>query len=644
MSTKRTASVYVKNNSGGNATIQMTHQYSDSKPETGVWQASPGQTVGPLIVHYETGIGTGRDWWRINMQVNDGSAPGNYSSSRSKECMLMAGDAGKDITNTVDTKNFGINLPSGGCGIDMVRVSKYSAITNVFVLMLENHSFDFLFGNSGITGVDSHTGKRTAINGLTGKESNSYTNPTGQKTTYQVQPKGRDPMLSDPGHEFADTVEQLCGQGITFDKTKPYPLINNSGFAANYAKPTLGPPPPTANIGDIMGACDTAKQLPVLDFMARQFWFCDNWHSSMPGPTWPNRFFAMGSSSEGVDFSPSSKQIIGWESPGGGFVYENKDNNGSLFHLLEKNNLKWRLYGDVDDQFSPRHGSPIGSIPIATALQGITLLDTHSFSGLAKDLQDDYPYQFTWIEPNYGDATTDFKNGSSQHPMDSLAAGEQLILATYNAIRNSPLWTTSLLIITYDEHGGYYDHVAPPAATPPGDSNRYTTTGFKFDRYGVRVPTVVVTPVWMGNKIDHALYDHSSIPKTVENLFGLPNLTNRDASANALFQPFSSKTKVQADYPEPPAPPKAREVPAEVFKTAEEITALDLQPLPKNGNINGFVMLALKAEFDLSDGSEEAKAEITARAQQIKTRGDARRYIREVVAKADVTRRLLQRK
>jgi phospholipase C len=120
------------------------------------------------------------------------------------------------------------------------------------------------------------------------------------------------------------------------------------------------------------------------------------------------------------------------------------------------------------------------------------------------------------------------------------------------AIRNSPVWDTSLLIITYDEHGGFYDSVAPPAALPPNDGSpsTYNQWGFAFAQLGVRVPAVVVSPWIAPHTVDHTVYDHSSVPATIERLFGLPPLTARDAAANdvtALFTEAHPRTDARQD-------------------------------------------------------------------------------------------------
>jgi phospholipase C len=150
--------------------------------------------------------------------------------------------------------------------------------------------------------------------------------------------------------------------------------------------------------------------------------------------------------------------------------------------------LTWRIYNDDTDAYSddPQDGSVFGAIPQVSALKGVTLLDANSLTHFAADLQRPYTCQYTFIEPNYGDITSSYRGGSSQHPMDDVYGGEGLIKAVYEAIRNSPVWDTSLLIITYDEHGGFYDSVKPPAATPPNDGSPSTHNqwGFTFAQLG----------------------------------------------------------------------------------------------------------------------------------------------------------------
>ena len=147
------------------------------------------------------------------------------------------------------------------------------SITNVFVLMLENRSLDHLLGFSQLQGVDALTGQPTTIAGL--DVSRDWNAKTDEQPVHVFSPADWT-MPDDPGHEFPDVREQLCGINGT------YPHINNSGFVTNYAKLDPGQP-------DEIMKCYVPEQLPILTTLAREFAVCDHWFSSMPGPTWPNR-------------------------------------------------------------------------------------------------------------------------------------------------------------------------------------------------------------------------------------------------------------------------------------------------------------------------------------------------------------------
>jgi phospholipase C len=482
-----------------------------------------------------------------------------------------------------------------------------SRIQNVFVLMLENHSFDNMLALSGIAGIQ---GTKTT-------DSNSY-----DGVAYYVEGDAPPAMPTDPGHEFTDVLEQLAGPGASYKPHSPYPPINNSGFAANYATTTTeGPVPPCADIGDIMQCFNTESQLPVLYELATQFVVCDQWFSSLPGPTWPNRFFLHGASSNGLDHSPTTDEITEWETIDG-FRYP----NGSIFDAMNAKDITWRLYHDTS-------GPIEGSISQVSAIHNIELWDVHELSTFESDVQaNSYPYQYTFIEPNYGDvANGTYEDGSSQHPVDGVTKGEALIKKIYESICGSPLWLSSMLIITYDEHGGFYDYYRPGAALPPadgGESSKYNEYGFTFAQYGVRVPAVIVSPL-LTSSVDHTVYDHSSVLATLEWLFGLSNLTDRDRVANRIQGVVSSgaprmdcPTKLKAPAQQPEKRPL----------TVEERAARELEPVPDRSSLVGFLGVLLKADSKLSATPADRMAAI-ARFRSIRTRGDARVYIREVMAK-----------
>lgn len=425
------------------------------------------------------------------------------------------------------------------------------AIEHIFVLALENRSFDHMLAYSGIEGI-AHA-RPSDANEFHDRES-------GRTVRCRVGGAGAPwTMPSDPGHEFADVLLQLGGPDVQHEPWTPYPTtLDNSGFVASYAtsstesEPGAPAPPPLADIGDIMHCFDTPNQLPVLHQLATEFAVCDHWFSSIPGPTWPNRLFLHGASSGGWTNSPSGPQLEAW--------YEKKSlfalPNGSIFDRLTTSHLPWRIYADQD-------GPQFGGVPMVAALANIVYRrNTLDLATFRSDVSSgDYDAAYTFIEPNYGDVVHgSFAGGSSQHPTDGVTRGEALIKATYEAIRQSPLWERSLLIITWDEHGGFYDSVTPPTARPPDDGSpndpEINSGGFLFDRLGVRVPAVVVSPLVPRGSVDSTVFDHSSVPATIERQFGLEPMTARDASANDLLA-LCSLTTPRADCPTALAPPAA---------------------------------------------------------------------------------------
>jgi len=530
---------------------------------------------------------------------------------------------------SVSTTEFNIDLPSGACSCGMTKVapSAYAPITNVFVVMLENHSFDHVLAFSGIPNLIA----------ATTSNSNSYGNET-----YQVIGGAPLAMPTDPGHEFLDVVEQLGGEGAVWTPGETYPRIDNSGFVANYATSTTeGPPPGAQDYQLIMNCLATRVQMPISYQLATQFAVCDQWFSSMPGPTWPNRFFVHGASSSGLDDSPSSDLVMGWDESG--FEYP----HGSIFKALSNAGIGFRLYHDYNPNgylslysAHPEDGTNAGATPLTAALADISGVGDYSLLDFAGDLQGPYPYAYTFIEPHYGDIDlltpedSTFQGGSSEHPMDDTWGGENLLQNIYWAIRNSPYWNTSLLIITFDEHGGFYDSFAPPSATPPGDDPPYgySQHGFKFDQYGVRVPAIIVSPLIPAGTVDHTVYDHSSVPKTIEQLFGLGPLTQRDEQANDLLHLLSlsvprPECPGKLELPPPPAQAARRQV------TEAERAFSDAQPLPPKGFFWGTLYVMKKTEFELSGKTPAEVAAIEAKFESIRTRGDARAYIDSVMQK-----------
>ena len=478
-------------------------------------------------------------------------------------------------------------------------------IEHVFVLMLENRAFDHMLGFSGITGHDAATGDSTQINGLSGSEANTF-----KGGVYRVSRGADNVMPADPGHEFSDVLEQLCGSGATYQAGGAYPAVNNSGFVASYVASGGAADP-----GEVM-KCFAPEQLPVLIALAQEFAVCDNWHGSMPGPTWPNRMFGHAASSGGLDHSPTTDEIVEWETIGG-FQFK----SGNIFDALQKKGLSRRLYAGDD-------------FPLVAALKGVSLFDIRHYSNFASDLgRPTYPYSYVFIEPSY-DVLNEYKNSASQHPLTDITLGEGLIKETYEAIRNSSLWNSSVLLITWDEHGGFFDHAIPPAAVAPGDTapqDKNNQYGFTFQQYGPRVPAVVISPLVPKNVIDHRLYDHASIPATIEALFGIGPLTQRDAKANRLGA-LLSLTAPRPDTPATlPSPTTGRaSVMGLSVPDLNTMAAARPEATVNQGTLPVILHSALRQDLEMSPGQ---RAVILERVRSIRTREQARQYLADVQKK-----------
>ncbi|WP_295638619.1 alkaline phosphatase family protein [Novosphingobium sp.] len=487
----------------------------------------------------------------------------------------------------------------------------WKAIRHVFVLMLENRSFDHMLGHSGLFGIDVATPSQANLG------------PDGAPIAFH--PGAADPMPTDPRHEFPDVVEQLCGKGAIYPSGGgAYPPIHNAGFAANYAR-TFPATPAAGNemVRPIMAAIDTKTATPALWNLAREFVVCDRWFSSLPGPTFPNRFFVHGASSCGLEHSPSNLDLAKWELFAG-FRYP----RGSIYDALGPG--KWRLYQDDT-------GPIEGRIPQVAAIKGVHFNDVHDLGRFASDLAGDYPAAYTFIEPSYGAMVSGhYRNGTSQHPMDTLAGGDRLIAQVYNALRASRLWEESLLIVTYDEHGGFYDHVAPDAVVPPGDSADHdlNRSGFDFARLGVRVPAVLVSPRLLRGGVDHAMHDHSSVVATLGKLCGFPPLTQRDAQAHSVLELVLSS--VRRDCPQ-----SISSVPGPLAMTADAMAAdalasnpaHDALPVEDGSTLQGFLYVVRKAQAESRNPAQKAMlaAQLPIAAESWfhapRSRGEARAYV-----------------
>lgn len=370
-------------------------------------------------------------------------------------------------------------------------------IDHVVVLMLENRSFDCLLGALYPAG--------DGFRGLIGTEANLDPNGTpipvwNGGTTSSGEMATPTP---DPGELFTDMNTQLFGSPTV---PSPAPVPDMSGFVKNYMAQTDALPQPYA--GASVMHHFTPDQVPVLSQLARQFAVCDAWHASAPCQTWPNRFFVHTATAGGYENNSPVH-----------FPYDMPTVFGR-FDQAQKG--QWRVY--------------FHDMPQALTLSELwpRLSEFRFYAEFQHDARTGTLPAYSFIEPRY---FTDLDLPNDQHPPHVVTLGEQLIADVYNNLRAGPLWEKTLLVITYDEHGGCYDHVAPPSATPPSPN---PTTPFNFDRYGVRVPAVIVSPHIVPGTVlrppsEPVPFDHTSIIASLRKRFNLgPPLTGRDAVAPDL--------------------------------------------------------------------------------------------------------------
>ena len=389
-----------------------------------------------------------------------------------------------------------------------MSTSGLNAINHVVVLMLENRSFDhmlgYLYHDAGNT---SPLGQ--PFEGLTGNESCPDSNGTAVPVR-QITPSTPNAYLlpgADPGEGYTATNNQLYGSPAAPPSGAVAPM---TGFVTDYAtaiadNKAKGWYVVPGTTEDMIMACHTPTTLPVLAGLARGFAVCDHWHCSAPTMTMPNRAFACAGTSQGQLDDKTKKFTV-----------------PSIFGLLGKHKVSWRIYGDTSAPLTTLDFPDTVTAPKAnTGL--FTDFQTHAASGKLP--------AYAFLEPSWS------STGNSQHPNYDVARGEQLILDVYRAVRGGPAWNSTLLIITYDEHGGCYDHVPPPWGATPPDSTP-GEFGFDFTRFGPRVPTVLVSPLIKAGTVFRAPgpvpLDHTSILATVQHRWSLPALTRRDAAAPDL--------------------------------------------------------------------------------------------------------------
>jgi phospholipase C len=368
-------------------------------------------------------------------------------------------------------------------------IDNLNKIEHIVVLMLENRSFDQMLGYLRLEQG------RDDIDGLSADLSNTHEgkvfSPRHATSTLLTDEQ-------DPCHSGACVIEQLSN--------------NNGGFVSNYAQTNALDPDP----GTIMSYYN-AGDLPMYDHLAQEFCVCDRWFSPVGGATWPNRLYAVGGRSNG---SKENKSVP---------LY----NVASFVQHLDAAKVSWRWYAHERVLF--------------TKVTTLRLIDdkyrtkgNHAFfkNDFFKDAKAGKLPAVSWIDPNFIDFGGTFEANDDHAPADVLAA-QELVLKIYHALTSSPVWDKTMLVVTYDEHGGFYDHVPPPEAQDD-DPN--------FKTYGVRVPALVISPFVARRSASHTVYDHTSIIKSILLRFcrkadgSIPDMTKRVTAANHLGDILTEST------------------------------------------------------------------------------------------------------
>jgi phospholipase C len=360
-------------------------------------------------------------------------------------------------------------------------------IEHVIVLMLENRSFDHFFG--AVPG----------INGINPANPNSNLERPGSATRFPQTPDAVRKMRPDPRHEFTNVMRQIApGHGL--------PAMGGFVWDLALEQPNAGAAWPQVMSYFGLGALSATHQL------AQAFCVCDPWFSSVPGPTWTNRFFVHSGTSQGWVNMPQLPFHLNLH----------KYDQTTVYDRLNERNVDWAIYaGDIPQSLLLNNQRMKGN------LKHYHMMSTF-FKDVAAAANDASGFpKYTFIEPSYMPF-----GQNDQHPPHDVLKGDALIASVYNAVRGSQaLWDSTLLIVTWDEHGGFYDHVQPPAAVPPDHNNQ---EGCNFDLYGVRVGTILISKWLRGPRFapaDGKVLDHTSILRYLTDKYGLGPLGNRTASA-----------------------------------------------------------------------------------------------------------------
>lgn len=372
---------------------------------------------------------------------------------------------------------------------------KKAPFDTVVVVMMENRSFDTLLG-----WVPGANGKQAGL---------SYVDSTGKSyDTWHLAPDWQGCEYQDPFH----TVPAVNAQF-------------NDGKIDGFLK--LQPVGDQFPIGYYL-----ADDLPVLAALAQNFTLFDNYFCSLLGPTWPNRFYQLSATTDVYE--------TGIFPTGDAPRPSNLDL--AIFDRTKEAGLS-SLY------YSP--GEPMTELYASKKYDSITVPYTQFLS----DAKDGKLPNVAFVDPNYTAEAEWTGTSNDMHAYGSVKAGDAFLAEVYNAIRTSPQWDRTVMVINYDEHGGFFDHVVPPTCID--DTKAIGTGAPNFTNLGFRVPAIAISP-FAQKKIEQAgPYEHCSVLKMIEWRWGLQPMTARDANARNFAEALDfSKRRDPIELPAftPPQP------------------------------------------------------------------------------------------
>ena len=374
-------------------------------------------------------------------------------------------------------------------------------IQNVVVLMQENRSFDSYYGHL------AKYAKRTDIESAPEDSSNPDTK--GVK-----QPWHHAPHLCflDTAHGWDAVHTQINGGAMDgFFTTNDAP-----GTEADAAAPA-----DENGSGTRAMSWYDERDLPFYYDLASTFTIADHYHASVPGPTWPNRMFLYGATSYGWTHNELPDLS----------AYPFPDRDAVLFDELEKRHVDWAIYTD---------GPPGPGVALGIAL--VSRWGRNPVHRWAEFLAQAQAGTLPAVAIVDAKAPTEASgSGQDEHPPGDVQVGQKFASDLVHAMFQSPQWAHSAIFLTYDEHGGIYDHVVPPKTCTPDPTGATLTGGgtpADFASLGVRVPLTVVSPYAKRAYVAHAVYDHASITRFIETKCRIPALSSRDANADPLFDAF----------------------------------------------------------------------------------------------------------